>query len=74
MSLIQRLIKAFGNNSVPTIEIFIKPYLLLCTLTLSMGDIQAGQGTYSMLYKLIHELYGEESELETQLFCLGSMF
>jgi len=57
--------KVFGNNTVSVVEIFIKPYLLLSTLTLSMGDLQAGAGTYSMLFKLIHELYGEESELET---------
>ena len=30
MKLIDRLAEAFGNNNVPIIEIFIKPFLLLC--------------------------------------------
>lgn len=49
MDLLEKLIKAFGNNSVPKIEIFIKPYLLLCNLAQASGDISVAQNTFATL-------------------------
>jgi len=67
VELIQNLIKQFGNNGPSMIEIFIRPYLLLTHVAISSREIQLGVQTYTAVAKIVHELYGEESELELQL-------
>ena len=49
------------------IEIFIRPYLLLTHVAISGRALQLGRQTYATVEKIVHELYGEESELELQL-------
>ena len=69
-----QLIKSFGNNKVAMIEIFIKPYLLMANLILSLGDSVSAGNPFVTVNKLVHELYGEESQLEEQLYILTLTF
>jgi hypothetical protein len=66
-TLIAKLIKQFGNNKATMIEVFIRPYLLLANVQMCLGDLHACQQSYVVLSSIIHELYGNESELELQL-------
>ena len=58
------MIKSFGNGQVAMIEIFIKPILLYTNLCQMLGQIGEAQQNFMTLSQLIHELYGEESDLE----------
>jgi hypothetical protein len=64
------LIKQFGSTQVTKREVFIRPFLLLANVSAILGDLDSVKSSYTILSSIIHDLYGEESELELHIIPL----
>lgn len=65
------MIKQYGvAESATNLEIFIRPYLMMGNVAITLGDPDGAQKAIQILTKIIHDLYGQESELEIQLMLL----
>jgi hypothetical protein len=70
VDLTNRLIKQFGSTEVTNREVFIRPYLLLANVHAVLGDNEQLKVAYKILSGIIHDLYGDESELEMHILPL----
>lgn len=72
--LIDDLIKQFGNNKPSNIEVFVRPFLLQINVALQIGDLQTAQQNFLLATAIVHELFGEESDIELQLLQMTITF
>ena len=72
--MIEDLIKQFGNNKASNIEVFVRPLLLRINLALQEGDLQTAQQIFLLATGIVHDLFGEESDVELQLLQMTITF
>lgn len=72
--MLDDLIKQFGNNKPSNIEVFVRPFLLLINVALQIGDLQTAQQNFLLGSGIVHDLFGDESDVELQLLQMTITF